>query len=293
MDDTTVESPFEKVWLTENPLEINTDNMDLRIQCSRIVYSRHEALYNHYHSHDFFELHYVIEGQLDVEFENIGVISVKRGNLIVCKPNLVHRTVYASPNTQKFVFGFYCDTKKDLLTKAREAILRSPIKVIEDTDRMQMFLVTMLSCVRYFNSVTNEILKNQLESFVLEVLNIYINDGNYRESSVVVKEEHIVEAAKEFIVLNANRSISVEDVAKELGFSVRHLNRIAKLSVGCTLSEMIISARISYAKELLKNTTLTVSEIAERGNFVDISTFTKFFKRYAGVPPTEYRKTEQ
>ena len=56
---------------------------------------------------------------------------------------------------------------------------------------------------------------------------------------------------------------------------------------------MIISARISYAKELLKNTTLTVSEIAERGNFVDISTFTKFFKRYAGVPPTEYRKTVQ
>lgn len=293
MENMAFESPFEKVWLTESPLEIDTANMTLRIQCSRIVYSRHEELYKRYHSHDFFELHYVIEGQLDVDFENIGVISVNKGNLIVCKPNIVHRTAYVSPNTQKFVFGFYCDTKKDYLTKAKDELLNSPIKVIENTNQMQMLIMTMLNCIRSFNAINSEILMNQLESFVLEVLNTNIDKGNSKESSVVIKEERIVEAAKKFIVLNANRSISVEEVAKELGFSVRHLNRMTKLAIGCTLSEMIISARLSYAKELLKDHELTISEIAEKGGFVDISTFTKFFKRYAGVPPTEYRKTSE
>ena len=68
---------------------------------------------------------------------------------------------------------------------------------------------------------------------------------------------------------------------------------MTKLAIGCTLSEMIIDARLSYAKKLLKDYELTISEIAEKGGFVDISTFTKFFKRYAGVPPTEYRKTSE
>ena len=53
MENLAFESPFEKVWLTESPLEIDTANMTLRIQCSRIVYSRHEELYKRYHSHDF------------------------------------------------------------------------------------------------------------------------------------------------------------------------------------------------------------------------------------------------
>ena len=174
-----------------------------------------------------------------------------------------------------------------------EELLISPIKAFENTNQMQMLIMTMLNCIRSFNAINNEILMNQLESFVLEIMNTHIDKGNSKESSVVIKEERIVEEAKRFIVLNANRSISVDEVAKALGFSVRHLNRMTKLAIGCTLSEMIIDARLSYAKKLLKDYELTISEIAEKGGFVDISTFTKFFKRYAGVPPTEYRKTSE
>ena len=90
-------------------------------------------------------MHYVIEGHLDVDFENIGVISVNKGSWLICKPNIVHRTAYVSPNTQKFVFGFYCDTKKDYLTKAKDELLISPVKALENTNQMQMLIMLQMA----------------------------------------------------------------------------------------------------------------------------------------------------
>ena len=50
------------------------------------------------------------------------------------------------------------------------------------------------------------------------------------------------------------------------------------------------SIRLYYAKEYLNSGYYTVSEIAEKCGFDDVSYFVRFFKKRTGTPPGAYKK---
>jgi AraC family transcriptional regulator len=58
---------------------------------------------------------------------------------------------------------------------------------------------------------------------------------------------------------------------------------------GCTISEYLRRIRIANAQSLLSSTELEVAEIALACGFCDQSHFTSTFRRYAGIPPHQYR----
>ena len=59
---------------------------------------------------------------------------------------------------------------------------------------------------------------------------------------------------------------------------------------GRTVVDHINDLIMSEAKMLLKSTGLSIVQIAERLDFADAPSFSKFFSRMAGVPPGQYRR---
>ena len=70
-----------------------------------------------------------------------------------------------------------------------------------------------------------------------------------------------------------------------------HLNACCKEVLGIPAGEVIRNRIVLEAKRLLVNLQLSISEIAYTLNFEDNSYFTKFFKKYAGVTPEEFRNS--
>jgi len=70
--------------------------------------------------------------------------------------------------------------------------------------------------------------------------------------------------------------------------STGRFHRVFKLYTGMTPCEYINDIRISRAKELLVNTNMTMSEIAERTGFSDQNYFSRVFKKYTGISPRQY-----
>ena len=68
-----------------------------------------------------------------------------------------------------------------------------------------------------------------------------------------------------------------------------HLNAICKELLGKSAGEMIRDRVVLEAKRLMINLNLSISEIAYQLNFNDNSYFSKFFKKYAGITPEEFR----
>lgn len=68
------------------------------------------------------------------------------------------------------------------------------------------------------------------------------------------------------------------------------LSREFKKYTGITISECIITTRVSYAKELLKYTILPISEVSAQCGFNNISYFIRQFKQRTDLTPLEYRK---
>jgi AraC family transcriptional regulator, transcriptional activator of pobA len=84
-------------------------------------------------------------------------------------------------------------------------------------------------------------------------------------------------------------SLSLRDVAGELGMSPGHLTTVVRRRTGRTVQEWIIERRMAEARTLLEQTDLPVAEIARRVGVFDPGYFSRLFTREHGMPPREWR----
>ena len=78
--------------------------------------------------------------------------------------------------------------------------------------------------------------------------------------------------------------------ANQLGISLQHLSTTVKQVTGKNILDIIAYVVIMDAKAKLKSTNMTIQEIAYSLNFPSASFFGKYFKRYVGITPLEFRK---
>lgn len=86
---------------------------------------------------------------------------------------------------------------------------------------------------------------------------------------------------------------NVSFYADKLHLSPQHLSTTVKKVTGKTLTEIISTLVIHDAQAKLRSSELTIQEIAYSLNFPDISFFGKYFKRYTGMSPKQYRKNAE
>lgn len=84
-----------------------------------------------------------------------------------------------------------------------------------------------------------------------------------------------------------------KDYAALLYITPNHLNAVCQDFLGRSAGEIIRDRILVEAKRLLVNADTTISDIAYQLNFTDNSYFTKFFKKYTGTTPEEFKKIIQ
>ena len=85
---------------------------------------------------------------------------------------------------------------------------------------------------------------------------------------------------------------SIEQLAREIGMSRSHLNRKIQALTNVSTSEFIRTLRLQRAARLLSNASGTVSEIAYKVGFNNLSYFSKTFRKHFGKLPSELNKKE-
>lgn len=83
-----------------------------------------------------------------------------------------------------------------------------------------------------------------------------------------------------------------KDYAELLFITPNHLNALCKNTLGKSAGEIIRERVLLETKRLLVNSDLSITQISHQLNFDDPSYFVKFFKKYVGVTPEEFRKTK-
>ena len=99
--------------------------------------------------------------------------------------------------------------------------------------------------------------------------------------------------ADAFISLHLTEDISIESIARELGYSKYYFSAAFKKSTGKTVNEYIRDRRLEYAKMQLLTSDEKISQLSERLHFISPSYFTKCFKAYFGLTPNDLRATKQ
>jgi AraC-like DNA-binding protein len=84
--------------------------------------------------------------------------------------------------------------------------------------------------------------------------------------------------------------ISEAELARVCEMSVSNFRRVFKLETGLSPKAYITKARMDYAEYLLKNTNMTITEIAEKLGYNAVCGFNKIFSSFFGMSPSNYRK---
>lgn len=98
--------------------------------------------------------------------------------------------------------------------------------------------------------------------------------------------------AVDYIGCNYASPITMEDLCAAAGVSKQYLCTLFRKTLNARPMEYIAKRRIQAAKELLTGSDMTIEEIAYKTGFCTASYFCKLFKRYEGITPSRFKKTE-
>ena len=85
---------------------------------------------------------------------------------------------------------------------------------------------------------------------------------------------------------------TVSGYANRLGISPSYLNKLVRTQTRHSAMDWVEIARVNWSKNLLRSSSLSVTEVSKAVGIDDASYFTRFFRKVTGLTPSEFRKRE-
>jgi len=93
----------------------------------------------------------------------------------------------------------------------------------------------------------------------------------------------------EYIEANLDVNMRLNMLAEQVGVSAFHFSRLFKQSTGSSPHQYLLRRRLDRAKTLLRQPQISLAEVSASTGFADQSHFTKVFRQFVGVTPSEFR----
>ena len=91
--------------------------------------------------------------------------------------------------------------------------------------------------------------------------------------------------------LDESENVTNGDIARLFSYHENYINNTFRRAFGVSLHSYITKRKISYAKELLLSTDMSITEIAARCGFSGVSYFSECFRGEMGMRPSDFRTT--
>ncbi|MHB8845356.1 MAG: helix-turn-helix transcriptional regulator [Nitrospirota bacterium] len=112
-------------------------------------------------------------------------------------------------------------------------------------------------------------------------------------AAVTLSQYHKIQQAVRFINDNYRTDICLDAAAREAGISPSHFSRTFKKVMGLSYQDYLNSRRITKARNLLRTSAQSITEIAVSVGFADQTGFGRIFKKLTGQTPSAYRSLPQ
>lgn len=249
-----------------------------------------------FHSHDFYELYFFIDGSVMYYIEE-KTFELIPGDVLIIPPGKMHRPVISDTEAvyERIVLwvnaGFLnsiSDESCSLIdTLYKMSIKKNHLIHFENSDFS--YLVDILSKLIQ-NSDSEDFGNKLLNKAFISIITIMINRQLFSSSVYTLVQEDlgIIPEIITYINENLSSSLSVEDISNKFFISKYHLIRKFKKYTNATMYDYIISKRIILAKKMMQNGESS-TDACQLCGFCDYSNFYKSFTKKTGLTPKEYK----
>ena len=276
---------FKSIKL-DNPF--NYSNISSSLDISEIYtkfYQEKGTNYNFsWEKHSYWELTYVDKGELLTTIDGVSY-HLKQGDLIFYAPMQFHtqstfEKISSSYLTINFKMNF---NHADLLCNK-----------IFSLKRDSYFIVTkLIEELSNDNLYSNDLSLCYLKELIIQMLRLDNSHFHSKPTTHMQQtyENELLNDILLYIDNNIYEKISVSTLCEHFCISTSMLHSLFRKNMNNTAKNYINELKLSKSKELIRNSTHTLSEISEMLGFSSIHYFSKKFKSYFNISPTEYSKS--
>lgn len=135
-----------------------------------------------------------------------------------------------------------------------------------------------------------ESIMQQLRVYYWDIYTVYISDPEANRNIKYTRKEEYAFRFLCMIIEGHSPDLDVAYYADRLGVSPKYLTNLIRSISGQSAREWIVYYTILEIKSLLRESSLELKTISSRTNFPDQSTMSRFFRRYTGMTPSQYRR---
>jgi len=177
----------------------------------------------------------------------------------------------------------YADCKEDIQIKVLEFVMSAEKEAFEHGNMRYGFRYRK----DYLSQVVNCQTNDELRSWLLEKIAIVCQ---FMRTSQDKEAKSLVAKAKQYIDCNFHKDISLDDVSKIVNISPYYFSKVFKDEAEENFIEYLTRKRMESAKTLLIKPELSIKEICVMIGYSDPNYFSRVFKKYEGITPSEYRE---
>jgi AraC-like DNA-binding protein len=216
----------------------------------------------------------MMDKNIQVELEDMNIDMVPN-QVLVIPPFIKHAIKYpAGTWVRSIKFDFYSkDLRKSDICVIPEKKFGDVINpLFDDLPFKDNNFISRLTCL-------------YLEIFMLKC---FENQLNIKDEFRNIKDTAIRKSVG-YINDHLFNKLPLKHYANMAGFSENQFLRRFRKSMGCTPIEYIRKVKIEKAEQLLKDTDLNISQVADLLNYSSLYSFSRSFKNVKGFPPTKVR----
>lgn len=258
----------------------------------------------HNNSAEDFPLHWHVPGEIICPIQNTYNVTVA-GEILYLKPHDILfigsgelHSITAPKEGERYILNFSTAMFEQFHELALFFAALHPFKLLRYQDQPQfndqlLALMTRME-EEYFGTAVFrdcELSSLMLHFFAVIGRKLHQNAPHENISSLRQKEQQErFSMLCNYINAHCTEDLSLDELANEAGFSKYHFARLFKEITGTTCHNYLLGRRLLYAKSLLADFSLPITEVAMRSGFNSLATFNRIFKFQIGCTPSEFRK---
>ncbi len=259
----------------------------------RAVTEFEPVLYAEDHAHAHAELCLLIEGECRFSLARKSAV-LRAGDLVICPAGVTHAESYVTAESSYRLAWWSLNPTDASLHVTRY----SPMAGFELDHRMSLSELPgdaqrRLDRLRKWapgeEAPEIERLREALLTLALALYRRSLNAGADKMDT----KDFLVQRTVNFVRSNSDRALGLAEVARAVQVSPNYLTSLVRTVTGKSLGRFIAEERMLRAERLLETGDCAIKEVAAQLGFTDTFSFSRAFKGFSGLSPSEWRNSRR
>ena len=253
------------------------------------------------HWHHYVEIIYAQHDGIIYEV-NGEEICMKGGDILFIWPGELHSIIYMPEAEYTLMLQFDAQILTNFIDFRKVAYLFYSIRLLQEEKETILVQKLQEKMLAMWKSSQEELYMNEIK-VCMKIYEFIICLGEGRKMADASNTKQLTMHKSKvdqqlfnvcnYLTTHCTDNIKLEDAASIAGFSKYHFSKLFREYSGLGFTEFMIRERLRIAETLLRERTLTITEVSLEAGFNSISSFNRVFLQFKKVSPTQFRKMHQ